>query len=142
MKPKTSCGIDKKLYKKIKLKDPLIRLINISLETGHVPTILKIAKVIPIHKNKSPEFYTNYRPISLLPSFSKIIEKIIHKRLYSFMNLQNLFYDGQYGFRPKYSTVHAITQLTASILESFDNKKYTTGVFLDLSKAFDTIIII
>ena len=144
MKPKTSCGIDNlnsEFIRKIKLsiKEPLSKLINISLETGNVPNTLKIAKVIPIYKNKSPEQYANYRPISLLPSLSKVLEKIIHKRLYNFINSQNLFYDCQYGFRPKFSTIHAITQLSAEILKAFDDKQYTTGVFLDLSKAFDTI---
>ena len=94
---------------------------------------------MPIFKNKSPEQYTNYRPISLLPSMSKILEKIVHKRLYNFLDMQNLLYNNQYGFRPKHSTIQAITQLSAEILESLDRKKYTTSVFLDLSKAFDTI---
>ena len=70
---------------------------------------------------------------------SKILEKIVHKRLYNFLDKQNLLYNNQYGFRPKHSTIQAITQLSAEILESLDKKKYTTGVFLDLSKAFDTI---
>ena len=144
MKPKTSQGIDNissEFLKKIKqnIKEPLCRLINAWLESGTVPTILKIAKVIPIFKNKSPEQYTNYRPISLLPSMSKILEKIVHKRLYNFLDMQNLLYNNQYGFRPKHSTIQAITQLSAEILESLDRKKYTTSVFLDLSKAFDTI---
>ena len=71
--------------------------------------LLKIAKVIPIFNNKSPEQYTNYRPISLLPSMSKILEKIVHKRLYNFLDMPNLLYNNQYGFRPKHSTIQAIT---------------------------------
>ena len=146
MKSKTSRGIDdinSEFIKKIKqnIKVPLSKLINMSLETGKIPASLKIAKVIPIFKNKSPEEYTNYRPISLLPIMSKILEKVVHKRLYNFMNLQtcNQLYNNQYGFRTKHSTIHAITQLSAEILESFDNNNFTLGVFLDLSKAFDTI---
>ena len=100
---------------------------------------MKMAEVILIYKNKNVEQYTNYRPISLLPSLSKIMEKVIYKRVYNFLNLNKLFYPSQYGFRPKCSTTHAIAQLTAHILEALDNKKHTIGVFLDLSKAFDTI---
>jgi uncharacterized surface protein with fasciclin (FAS1) repeats len=144
LKPKKSSGHDgitSEFIRKAKnaLSIPLSILINKTIEFGHVPKILKLAKVIPIYKNKNPELYSNYRPISLLPSISKIMEKVIHKRLYHFMNNHNLLYDGQYGFRPKFSTINAITDLTANILKSLDNKKHTVGVFLDLSKAFDTI---
>ena len=143
-KPKKSSGPDgintEFLIKtKQSLKYPISKLINLTLESGHVPKLMKIAKVIPIYKNKNPEEYTNYRPISLLPSISKIMEKVVHKRLYHFMNNQNLFYNSQYGFRPKCSTVHAISQLTANIIRAIDAKQHTIGVFLDLSKAFDTI---
>ena len=126
MKPKTSQGIDNissEFLLKIRqnIKEPLCRLINASLESGTVPTILKMAKVIPIFKNKSPEQYTNYRSISLLPSMSKVLEKI-HKRFYNSLNMQNLLYNNQYGFRPKHSTIQAITQLSAEMLESLDRK--------------------
>ena len=84
---------------------------------------MKMAEVILIYKNKNVEQYTNYRPISLLPSLSKIMEKVIYKRVYNFLNLNKLFYPSQYGFRPKCSTTHAIAQLTAHILEALDNKK-------------------
>ena len=145
LKAKKSCGVDgvstefiKKKAKHV-LKLPISLLTNLSIETGYVPKILKIAKVIPIYKNKNPELYTNYRPISLLPSLSKIIEKVVHKRLYHFLNSQHILYDSQYGFRPKRSTIQAITQLTAHILDTLDNKQHSICVFLDLSKAFDTI---
>ena len=97
---------------------------------------MKIAKVIPLYKGKNA---TNYKPISLLPSISKVLEKLVHKRLYNFINTPNIFYNSQYGFRPGYSTIQAITELTANIVQSFDNKLNTLGVFLDLSNAFDTI---
>lgn len=142
--PKTSCGVDNistKLLKMMKssIKVPLTKLINKSLESGVVPQIMKIAKVIPLYKGKNAEQCTNYRPISLLPSISKILEKIVHKRLYHFLTNQRAFYDSQYGFRPGYSTIAAITEFSSKLLESFDNKLNTIGVFLDLSKAFDTI---
>ena len=144
MKAKKSSGHDNistALIKKLKLELKVLIsiLINKSLETGKVPDMIKIAKVIPIYKAKSPSLYTNYRPISLLPSISKIIEKVVHKRVYNFLNCNNIFYNSQYGFRPKYSTIHAITELTTNIQQSLDNNCDSLGVFLDLSKAFDTI---
>ena len=114
----------------------LSTLFNKSLETGYVPNIFKLAKVT--YKAKDAQELTNYRPISLLPSMSKILEKIIHKHLYTFLNSQNIFYHSQYGFRPKHSTINAITEFTSHILSSFDKHEYSLSVFLDLSKAFDT----
>ena len=83
-KPKKSCGHDNISTAFIKraiiaLKTPLSILINKSLSTGYVTDLLKIARITPIYKNKNPEFYTNYRPISLLPSISKILEKVVHR---------------------------------------------------------------
>jgi len=144
LKSKKSCGddgISSSFLKETKsaLKIPLSILINKSLETGQVPKSMKIAKVIPIHKSKNSELYTNYRPISLLPSFSKILEKIVHKRLYNFLDQHNVFFKSQYGFRPKHSTINAITELTSNISLNLDNNQHTVAVLLDLSKAFDTI---
>ena len=144
LKPKKSSGHDLISTHFIKsIKDqiciPLSTLFNKSLETGYVPNIFKLAKVTPIYKAKDAQELTNYRPISLLPSMSKILEKIIHKRLYTFLNSQNIFYHSQYGFRPKHSTINAITEFTSHILSSFDKHEYSLSVFLDLSMAFDTI---
>ena len=144
LKPKKSSGHDLISTHFIKsIKDqiciPLSTLFNKSLETGYVPNIFKLAKVTPIYKAKDAQELTNYIPISLLPSMSKILEKIIHKRLYTFLNSQNIFYHSQYGFRPKHSTINAITEFTSHILSSFDKHEYSLSVFLDLSKAFDTI---
>ncbi len=100
---------------------------------------MKLAKVIPIYKAKSKESFTNYRPISLLASISKILEKVMHKRVYSFLEKHKILSDKQYGFRPKCSTTDAITEFVSDILPSLDRKEYCLSVFLDLSKAFDTI---
>ena len=100
---------------------------------------MKLAKIVPIYKSKDKEEFKNYRPVSLLPCISKILEKIIHKRLYNFLLLQNIFYESQYGFRPKHSTINAVTELSNHVINSIDNKQCTLAVFLDLSKAFDTI---
>ena len=100
---------------------------------------MKIAKVIPIFKKDDPSLFSNYRPISILPSLSKILEKIVYIRLYSFLTRNNLLTQIQYGFRKNYSTDYAIIQLCDKITSSLANKEHVTGVFLDLSKAYDTI---
>ena len=100
---------------------------------------MKLAKVIPIYKAKEQDLFSNYRPISLLPTISKILERIVHKRVYNFLNKNKVFYPRQYGFRKGHSTINAVTEFTYDTLMSFENRKHTLGVFLDLSKAFDTI---
>ena len=130
------------LFKKFPIQSILIPLfiaINKSIVSGEVPDELKLAKVIPVYKSKDSRNFTNYRPISLLPNLSKILERIIHKRLYTYITEKQLLYNSQYGFRSNYSTNKAITELMANILTGFDEKKYTLALFLDLSKAFDTI---
>jgi hypothetical protein len=95
-------GLSSSLIKDIKheIALPLTIMINKSLSTGIVPDLLKTAKVIPIYKAKDKELLNNYRPISLLPTASKILEKLVHKRLYNFLLSQSIFYPSQYGFRP------------------------------------------
>ena len=144
LKAKQSTGpdnISSYLIKKIKspLSSPISLLINKSLEDGVVPDVFKTAKVIPIYKSKNKELLANYRSISLLCSLSKILEKIVHKRVYNFLQLHNIFFASQYGFRQKHSTVNAVCEFTAHTINSLDENKSTLGVFLDLSKAFDTI---
>ena len=121
------------------IANQLAHVFNKSLQTGIVPDKLKIAKVIPLYKNDNLEQFTNYRPISILPCFSKIIERIMYNMLYSFLTKHNIISEKQYGFRKKYATYMALIDLVDKISSNFDEKKYTVGVFLDLSKAFDTI---
>ncbi len=134
-------GISSSLIKQIKLAlcIPLTTIINNSLETGEVPKNMKLAKVVPIYKAKDKNVFNNYRPVSLLPCLSKILEKVVHKRIYYFLQLSDIFYNSQYGFRPKHSTINAVTELCHNIINGFENNKHTLAVFLDLSKAFDTI---
>ena len=82
---------------------------------------------------------TNYRPISILPSISKVMEKVMHKRVYSFLNDNDLLYQHQYGFRKGHSTSDAVTQFMKDALLAYDKNEHTLAIFLDLSKAFDTI---
>jgi exonuclease III len=144
LKPKTSYGIDgisTKLLKSLKneISEPISILVNKSLEEGVFPENLKITKLIPVYKSKDKENLDNYRPIAVLPSISKIYEKIVFKRVYKFLDLHNIIYESQYGFRPKHSTLDAITEFVHKVCSAREDKEVGIGVFLDLSKAFDTI---
>jgi len=141
---KRSCGYDgisNMLIKKIapSLITPLCIAINKSIESGEVPDNLKIAQIVPVYKSKDSQVFTNYRPISLLLNISKILENVIHKRIYKFSHDRERSFSSQYGFRNHRSTNHAISEFLSNVLTDFDEKKYTLAIFLDLSKAFDTI---
>ena len=118
---------------------PLSKLISQSLLTGIVPKRMKIAKVVPVYKSREQNLFTNYRPISILPSISKVLERVVYNRLLSFLNLNDSLYQSQYGFRPGHSTVHATSEFVSEVLNSFEKNEYTVGIFLDLTKAFDSI---
>lgn len=112
---------------------------NILMHAGLFPDMLKIGKITPIYKKDNCELLENYRPISTLPIFGKIFEKIIYTRLYSFLTSQNILYDKQFGFRKSHSTSHAINHSVTHVTNELQNKNYVLGIFIDLSKAFDTI---
>lgn len=119
---------------------PLADILNLSFETGIYIDKLKISRVVPIFKEKGSNLSAeNYRPISLLSNINKIFEKIIHKRVYDFMEKHKLIYPNQFGFRQFHSTVHALTYMTESIRSSIDDNKFVAGIFIDLQKAFDTV---
>ena len=118
---------------------PLCNIINVSFNTGVFPSLLKIVKVIPIHKGGSTQDMNNYRPISLLSIFDKIIEKLMHKRLYNYMEDNNILYHKQFGFRKGNATINALIQITEKIKESNEKGKFGCGIFIDLCKAFDTV---
>ena len=109
------------------------------LNTGIFPDELKIAKVIPLFKKDDPTLLKNYRPISLLSTIAKVMEKIIFTQLSSYFNEHKLIFDNQYGFRPKHSTEYAALELVDRIITQMDKKETPINIFLDLSKAFDTI---
>ena len=121
------------------IAEPLSQLINKSFLTGSFPQRLKIAKVCPVFKNGDKHLFSNYRPISILPSFSKIYEKVISQRLLSFLESGNILVQNQYGFRQNRSTYMAMTEMLDKISAAIDNGEYPIGIFIDLSKAFDTI---
>lgn len=118
---------------------PFTYICNLSFQTGIFPQKMKIAKVIPIYKNGNKHSFTNYRPISLLSQFSKILETLFARRLDNFVEKYNLLTDNQYGFRSNRSTLMAVMALVEDIATAMDNSEYTVGVFIDLSRAFDTI---
>ena len=110
-----------------------------SLSQGTVPDKLKVAKVVPVYKKSDRNNVVNYRPIALLPIFSKVLEKIIYKRLNDFLSKKNILIPQQCGFRRHFSTQMGVFNLLSNIIKAIDGNKYCLGIFLDLSKAFDTI---
>ena len=118
---------------------PLAKLYNGCLRDGIFPSIFKIGKVTPIYKKDNKECIENYRPVSILPIFGKIFEKIIYKRLYNFFMAKGVLHEDQFGFRKGHSTAHALHKSVNSIKTNLENGKHVLGIFIDLSKAFDTL---
>ena len=116
------------------LSNPLCEIFNNSLKSGIFPNSLKIAKVIPIFKSGDKETVCNYRPVSVLSTFSKLLERIFYNRLYEYVNKRNILNDSQYGFLEKKSISMALIDLVNEILSSLDDNKFTAGVFIDLKK--------
>ena len=114
-------------------------IVNDSFMTGVYPTNLKVAKVVDLRKKGPSDNPTNYRPISLLSVFSKILDKLMHKRLNNFVDINNVTHPLQFGFRQKHSTTHALTSLTEKLKQTIDKGNHGCGVFIDLKKAFDTV---
>jgi hypothetical protein len=144
LSPRKAAGIDDFNAKTIKIAlssilDPLTHVFNLSFSQGHVPNQLKISKVIPVYKKKEKFLPVNYRPISLLSIFDKILEKLMYKRLYSFLTKHDILYDYQFGFRSQHSTTLAITEIVDNIRDDLDKPNHVLGLYLDLSKAFDCV---
>jgi len=112
---------------------------NLSLETGIVPNKFKIAKVIPIFKKGNTELPNNYRPISLLSIFDKILEKIIASRLLLFWNNHNIFNANQFGFRAGHSTTLAFINILDEVFQILERGDMSLAIFFDIQKAFDTV---
>ena len=112
---------------------------NLSLQERIFPENLKIAKVSPIYKRDEEFLLTNYRPISVLPCFSKLLERIMYNRLFKYLSENSILYEKQFGFQTSHSTEHAILLLVNQLYQSFDESKFTLGIFTDLSKAFDIV---
>ena len=114
-------------------------IFNLSIECGVFPDEMKLAKVIPLYKNGDKMIISNYRPVSLLSVFSKILERLMYNRILDFLNKHDVLYKFQFGFRKKHSTSMALSVLVDRIISSIDKGRYFMGLFLDFSKAFDTV---
>ncbi|XP_060846100.1 uncharacterized protein LOC132925747 [Rhopalosiphum padi] len=143
-KDDVACGFDKINVKILKnlapyIINPLTHIFNLSLRLGIFPDKLKVAIIKPLHKGGDKENMNNYRPISMLSSFSKIFEKIIKARLIDYLENNSLLSKNQYGFRPRRSTEDALYAVTTFISKALDKGDKALGIFLDLAKAFDTV---
>ena len=118
---------------------PLKHIFANSFSLGIVPSEFKIAKVVPVFKSGNKDSMDNYRPISLLSCFSKIIEKIVGTCLTSFLDVNNLISNSQFGFRKKHSTIHPLIHFIDHVSSALDKKEHTLAIFCDLRKAFDTV---
>ena len=144
MKSKSSTGYDNisnKLFKSTKdvLIKPLTLLMNQIIHTGEFPKQLKIAKVKPLFKKGNQSSFTNYRPISLLPSISKIFEHVTTSQLMEYFTSKNLFCLQQFGFRPGHFTELAVLKLVNHVISEMDICNIPTNIYIDLSNAFDTL---
>ena len=144
IEPNKAAGIDKisgKFFKHgaKRLATPIAQLCNLSIILGTFPDECKIAKLIPLYKKGSKVDPKNYRPISLLPIVSKIIEKVIYDQTINFLKDRNFLYDFQSGFRKNHSTDSCLTYLNNKIVRGFDSGLFTGMILIDLQKAFDTI---
>ncbi len=139
-----ACGDDGLSVQLIKdnqqyLLNPLVYIFNMSLSTGIVPTKMKLAKVIPLYKDGDITLPSNYRPISLLNIFSKLLEKIVYNRLYNFFTKEHVIYKYQFGFRANHSTSLSLLEVADMCYSELDKNNYVLGLFVDLRKAFDTV---
>ena len=126
-------------HMKAELATSFCWIANISFYTGIHPDKLKIAKIIPVFKKGSKLLPANYRPISLLSNINRIMEKLVYSRVFNFLEINNILYNQQFGFRPKYSTNHALIDITEKIRYALDHGKFAAGVFVDFQEAFDTV---
>lgn len=144
LKDRRTPGVDKLKSETIKqisrfICKPLTYIFNKSIETGTFPVQFKQTIIVPIYKSGDRMCLQNYRPISLITNFAKIFEKILCQRLTSFFNKTDVLSSEQYGFREDRSTNDAILDLTTNIYKALDAKNPSLAVFVDLSKAFDTV---
>ena len=122
-------------------------VIDINFSSGIFPNLMKLAKGVRVYYKKDDKQQlqqlvvdcNNYIPISLLPNLSKIFEKLVHQKLTLFVEKNEQLYQFQFAFRSKHSTPHALISLTEKIHDALDKNLFTCRVFIDLSKAFDTI---
>ena len=141
---KNSSGIDEisnRLLKETQksICNPLAHIFSLSLKQGKISEAFKIANIKPLHKSGPKDVFTNYRPISILSSLAKVLEKIVEKQLRAFMEKENIIHSHQYGFRAKHQTSHALLDLLNKVNSGKIKNEHTIAVFLDLQKAYDVV---
>ena len=122
------------------LAEPLTYIINLSLSTASVPNDMKIARVMALFKNKGEKTSpSNYRPISILPIFSKVLEKVVNQQVQTFITTNKLIFPNQYGFQCNKSTCDALLKFSDKCFRALNDSESVLGIFIDFSKAFDTV---
>ena len=121
------------------ITEPLVYICNLSLSDGIFPNELKLANVLPLFKADDPFVFNNYRPVSLLCILSKVFEKIMYNRLIDFLETYKIIVENQFGFRKMHSSYMALMTMMDKLIPSRENNEYVIGIFLDFSKAFDTV---
>ena len=144
LKSKKSSGCDLVSNNLIKIAIPyllkqLTYLANLSLESGYVPEQIKVSKVLPLFKDGNKRDFNNYRPIAIISTFGKIIEKVVFNQLSSYLDTNNLLHKNQFGFRSKHSVVHPLMLFSNNVLSSLSSNLFNLAIFIDLRKAFDTV---
>lgn len=134
-------GVSVKIIQSVtnEISEPLSHIFNLTFINGNIPDNLKKALIMPVFKMNENNEFKNYRPISVLTCFSKLLEKLMYKRLIKFIEKNKILTPHQHGFRENRSTELAIIEFTNRLTNAIDNGQFTVGIFLDLSKAFDTI---
>ena len=120
------------------ISEPLAHNINLSIAYGVVPGQIKTARVVPLFKDDDSSLFTNYRPVLILPSFSEFLERIIYNRILDYLTNLHILCDNQFNFRKNHPTMLALIDLYDKISSALDNGELAVGVFLDLSKSFDS----
>ena len=118
---------------------PITYLANLSLSNGYFPQELKLANVVPIFKAGANDKFNNFRPVSILSALSKIFEYLFYARLHDFLVKKKILYLYQFGFRRGHTTSMAILMALHNIIGALERREHTISVFLDFSKAFDTV---
>ena len=121
------------------LSRPLSAFFNMCMREGCYPSCFKVARVVPVFKGEDPTQFSNYRPVSVLPTLSQVFERVIRVRLERFLGRNRVLAPGQYGFRAGHSTAMAVLDMVERVRGAWARGNVSLGVFIDLKKAFDTV---